>query len=1216
MTSLTRILFDSAVQHDSSRLFRRLVAVLPLFLFIAGSARPAADGVTFEHQIVTQESGKTLVCDIDGDGGNDIVFRGDDTDRLLWLRYPDMEESLIARADFSGDRFDIKDINADGAPDIITAVKGDGAGLLLYWFENPLQRSRSSGMKSTWPKHLIGDQGQDIEDPRNIKDLIGADMDNDGDMDVVARSHHYTRIYFQDKNNWNPRTVYHPRKEGMALADLDLDGDVDIILNGFWLETPDDPLNGDYLQHNIDEKWYKQASGKWQDNCCYVGAADINADGLSDVVLAHSEKTGYPLSWYSVDRIADVKNGPWREHEIVPRFDWCETVDIGDVDGDGTLDVLAAKFMRHDPHNYNNNPPYPIIIYYNVDGDGDRWCSQTVGGNGIYAGYLADLGGDGDLDILGPRSYWTGPNEVWINRSSDRPLPLDKWRYIKVDSTRANYVVPGGASWWRWFGLDMGDLTGDGYADIVSGKYFYRNPGGGMTAEWTRVHFPIEVDAMVMVDVDGDRFGDVMGLAQPRVYWLEANNLQGSSWSARAVCHLPGGDHGNTQLYGRAQLVPGGKPELLFGSTDGIYYIEIPDHPDEGNWPKTRICPDYGGYATGDIDNDGYIDIAGSAVNPDAPDSIVAGTRSVKWWGSLICWWKNPGDGSGDWTRHVAGTATHADRFAVADINNDGRLDIVNSEERYPGHVANADLYWFEAPPDPTQPEWVRHHVVRQQSMNNLDVADMDSDGDIDIITCEHNMPYGEEPAPGNEKLQIWVNDGAGRLSERIIDREKESHLGSRVCDMDNDGDLDIVSIAWRDFQNLHLWRNDAVAKSDSPVPAAAPRSAFGRCRIPLEIHAGGYDRLDRIFEVDVNFSEFLHRLGIDQPFDPSSLRVAEFDPGGDLLDSNVPFQFDIKEDFDPGSRAVGTLVLMMKGVTPAGSARRYQIFFNGDAETGSASKIEKTVAIEEYEKFPGMAAYRITTPAATYIYHRNGGGFASLIDREGHDWIGYNPDTECFQGPCRGIPNIAPPGFHPDGERREVPPKESEIVSQGPLKIEIRTETADQQWECRWSIYPSRASMTLVKTSGEPYWILYEGTPGGSFENDRDFWITSKGEIRACGDYNSQQERGNRWSEDLPDPEWVCFGDSSLNRMMFYIHHESEDEVDNYWNRDDNGMTVFGFGRGPTRERWQRLRSVPAHLTLGFVESKKFEQAVRQVQNLRTALSFSLGEPQMVEKP
>jgi hypothetical protein len=79
----------------------------------------------------------------------------------------------------------------------------------------------------------------------------------------------------------------------------------------------------------------------------------------------------------------------------------------------------------------------------------------------------------------------------------------------------------------------------------------------------------------------------------------------------------------------------------------------------------------------------------------------------------------------------------------------------------------------------------------------------MDKDGDIDIITAEHR---------GTKELQIWENvNNASSWVKHIISSGKENHLGAQLADLDNDGDLDIIGIAWDEYQYLHLWRNDAV---------------------------------------------------------------------------------------------------------------------------------------------------------------------------------------------------------------------------------------------------------------------------------------------------------------------------------------------------------------------------------------------------------------------
>ena len=85
--------------------------------------------------------------------------------------------------------------------------------------------------------------------------------------------------------------------------------------------------------------------------------------------------------------------------------------------------------------------------------------------------------------------------------------------------------------------------------------------------------------------------------------------------------------------------------------------------------------------------------------------------------------------------------------------------------------------------------------------MNNLEIADMDKDGDIDLLTSEHKGTDLE--------LQLWKNDGKGKFTNYVLDKGKESHLGTQVADMDQDGDFDIVSIGWDEYKYVHLWRNE-----------------------------------------------------------------------------------------------------------------------------------------------------------------------------------------------------------------------------------------------------------------------------------------------------------------------------------------------------------------------------------------------------------------------
>jgi hypothetical protein len=206
------------------------------------------------------------------------------------------------------------------------------------------------------------------------------------------------------------REMNHNEREGLDVGDLDGDGDADIVLNGYWFETPDDPRHGSYLLHAIDSKWYTQDIGG-EGNSCKVAVADIDGNGKNDVVFTQSECVGYPVSWYSTD---DPRNGPWAEHVIIAQCDDCHNLQTADFNNDGHLDVLTGGM----PQSIHRG------LYLYLGNGGTSWSEIVIQQAGSYSAVIGDLGNDFDQDVVTIRQWNEPPTEIWRNTFNTQSISI------------------------------------------------------------------------------------------------------------------------------------------------------------------------------------------------------------------------------------------------------------------------------------------------------------------------------------------------------------------------------------------------------------------------------------------------------------------------------------------------------------------------------------------------------------------------------------------------------------------------------------------------------------------------------------------------------------------------------------------------------------------------------------------------------------------------
>ncbi|MCB0600506.1 MAG: T9SS type A sorting domain-containing protein [Saprospiraceae bacterium] len=210
-----------------------------------------------------------------------------------------------------------------------------------------------------------------------LADIGDLNLDGAFDMIVCAQvdlTGNQEILYYQNTGtSLNPSfTITHASTLGLGafipgsffipdLADLDGDGDLDLLLTGH--------------TRNITEKYDERP------------------------VFKYAKNTGTPTS----PRFLGWFENPYGLHPIYPYDMYLES---GDIDHDNDVDVLSVSFKNNFPMDfYENSPgsnkkPQFVEPYYTLLG-----IPESGNNNNLLLPALVDLDGDHDLDIVIPRTF-------------------------------------------------------------------------------------------------------------------------------------------------------------------------------------------------------------------------------------------------------------------------------------------------------------------------------------------------------------------------------------------------------------------------------------------------------------------------------------------------------------------------------------------------------------------------------------------------------------------------------------------------------------------------------------------------------------------------------------------------------------------------------------------------------------------------------------------
>jgi len=165
-------------------------------------------------------------------------------------------------------------------------------------------------------------------------------------------------LYINDGGEYSLNTKMLPKlpknTSTVSAADYDNDGDIDLFVGVQSRAGDYGNPDASYLLENKDNKNYKAYMIDIKEMIFDSEWEDIDQDGRQDLVLV-----GH---WMPITILYNREHG-FEKHEIPNSEGWWYSVEIGDFDKDGSLDIMAGNFGQN--HRLNVDEDTPLKLYLN-----------------------------------------------------------------------------------------------------------------------------------------------------------------------------------------------------------------------------------------------------------------------------------------------------------------------------------------------------------------------------------------------------------------------------------------------------------------------------------------------------------------------------------------------------------------------------------------------------------------------------------------------------------------------------------------------------------------------------------------------------------------------------------------------------------------------------------------------------------------------------------